>query len=87
MSDPVADAYNAGVLIEYLTLRPPADMVACVQCRALRERADRFLSDETSSSWEGLAVLRDVRAHRKFGHKGRPLRAPTEGQGKRRARA
>jgi hypothetical protein len=71
--DSVADAYASGVPMAYLILRPPADKVACVQCHTLKERADRFLSDEASSAWEGLAVLRDMRAHRRLGHKGRPL--------------
>jgi hypothetical protein len=69
----VIDAYVKGVPMAYLTLRPPADRVACVQCRTLKERADRFLGGE-ESSWEGIAVLRDMRAHRKLGHLDHPAR-------------
>jgi hypothetical protein len=68
--DPVANAYVAGVAMEYVVLRPPAESVACIQCRALKERAERFLNDDTSA-WEGLAVLRDMQAHRKLGHNNR----------------
>jgi hypothetical protein len=63
-----------GVPERYVIQRPgPVDPNTCVQCRHLRQKAEAWRAADGPSS-EGLALLRLLRAHRVFAHRGETRR-------------
>jgi hypothetical protein len=66
LDSPLAD----DVPMRYLIQRPgPVDSNTCIQCRALKDKAEAWWA-ANGSSWEGLRLLRLIRAHRVIGHRG-----------------
>jgi hypothetical protein len=58
------------VPMRYLIQRPgPVDPNMCLQCRALKDKAEAWRAADGPSS-EGLRLLRLIRAHRMIAHRG-----------------